>query len=41
MIGGRNAGGQAARPIFRRTMFNNDPAAENNGNKEAPYSSEI
>jgi len=40
-VGGRNAGHQAARPIFRRTMFGNDPAAENDGNKEASYSSDI
>ncbi len=41
MVGGRTSGGQAVRPIFRRTMFNNDPAAENNGVKEADYASEV
>jgi hypothetical protein len=41
MVGGRTSGGQAVRPIFRRTMFGNDPAAENDGVKEADYSTEV
>lgn len=35
-VGGSTRTGQALRPIFSRTMFNNDPTAER-GPKEPPY----
>lgn len=36
-VGGRTLSGQQLRPIFRRTSFGNNPAAESSGPKEPDY----
>lgn len=36
-VGGVTVGGMALRPMFRRTSFGHDPAAESSGPKESDY----